>query len=150
MGSARRRARRWFPNARPTSLFGEELAEFLETRDVTCLCCVPTLLASIERDLPALRVLLIGGEACPPALVKRWSRPGRALLNTYGPTEATVTATLGAHVAGQARHHRPAAADLFDRHSRRQARRGAAARARPARSASPASASPTAISTGRS
>ena len=56
---------------------------------------MPTLLASIERDLPGLRVLLIGGEACPPALVKRWSRPGRSLLNSYGPTEATVTATLG-------------------------------------------------------
>ncbi len=83
------------PNVSATSLFGEELAEFLESRAVTCFCCVPTLLASIERDLPALRVLLIGGEACPPALVKRWSREGRALLNSYGPTEATVTATLG-------------------------------------------------------
>ena len=83
------------PNAAATSLFGEELAAFLEAGDVTCLCCVPTLLASIERELPKLRVLLIGGEACPPALVRRWSRPGRALLNSYGPTEATVTATLG-------------------------------------------------------
>ena len=83
------------PNTSAISLFGEELAEFLETRGVTCFCCVPTLLASIERDLPGLRVLLIGGEACPPALVKRWSRPGRELLNSYGPTETTVTATLG-------------------------------------------------------
>jgi len=83
------------PNEAAASLFGEELADFLESRAVTCLCCVPTLLASIERDLPGLRVLLIGGEACPPALVKRWSRPGRTLLNSYGPTETTVTATLG-------------------------------------------------------
>ena len=83
------------PNTGATSLFGEELADFLESRDVTCFCCVPTLLASIERELPKLRILLIGGEACPPALVKRWSRPGRSLLNSYGPTETTVTATLG-------------------------------------------------------
>jgi non-ribosomal peptide synthetase-like protein len=83
------------PNASANSLFGEELAEFLESRAVTCFCCVPTLLASIERDLPSLRVLLIGGEACPPALVNRWSQPGRTLLNSYGPTETTVTATLG-------------------------------------------------------
>ena len=83
------------PNTAATSLFGEELADFLESRGVTCFCCVPTLLASIDRDLPDLRVLLIGGEACPPALVKRWSRPGRSLLNSYGPTETTVTATLG-------------------------------------------------------
>lgn len=83
------------PNTAATSLFGEELAEFLERRAVTCFCCVPTLLASIDRDLPGLRILLIGGEACPPALVKRWASPDRALLNSYGPTEATVTATLG-------------------------------------------------------
>src|SRR5271166_1741158 len=83
------------PNTAATSLFGDELADCLEARGVTCLCCVPTLLASIERDLPKLRILLIGGEACPPALVKRWSRLGRTLLNSYGPTETTVTATLG-------------------------------------------------------
>jgi non-ribosomal peptide synthetase-like protein len=83
------------PNTATTSLFGEELADFLDTRGVTCFACVPTLLASIDRDLPKLRVFLIGGEACPPALVRRWSRPGRMLLNSYGPTETTVTATLG-------------------------------------------------------
>jgi non-ribosomal peptide synthetase-like protein len=82
------------PNTAATSLFGAELADFLESRDASCFCCVPTLLASIERDLPKLRILLIGGEACPLALVKRWSRPGRTLLNSYGPTETTVTATL--------------------------------------------------------
>jgi non-ribosomal peptide synthetase-like protein len=83
------------PNTAATSLFGEELADCLQSREVTCLCCVPTLLASIERELPNLRILLIGGEACPPTLVNRWSRPGRKLLNSYGPTETTVTATLG-------------------------------------------------------
>ena len=83
------------PNTSAMSLFDGELADFLESRDVTCLCCVPTLLASIERELPKLRILSIGGEACPPALVKRWSRPGRTLLNGYGPTETTVGATLG-------------------------------------------------------
>ena len=83
------------PNTAASSLFGEELADFLESRAVTCFCCVPTLLASIERELPKLRTLLIGGEACPQTLVRRWSRPGRVLLNSYGPTETTVTATLG-------------------------------------------------------
>ncbi len=83
------------PNTTSTSLFGEDLADFLESHGVTCFCCVPTLLASIDRDLPQLRVLVIGGEVCPPALVKRWSWPGRTVFNSYGPTEATVTATLG-------------------------------------------------------
>jgi non-ribosomal peptide synthetase component F len=51
-------------------------------------------LSTIEQELPQLRVLLVGGEACPQNLVVRWHRPGRTILNSYGPTEATVTATL--------------------------------------------------------
>jgi non-ribosomal peptide synthetase-like protein len=72
---------------------GADLADFLEESGVTVFYCVPTLLATIPRDLPRVRSLLVGGEACPRALVERWSRPGRRMLNTYGPTEATVTAT---------------------------------------------------------
>ncbi|CCB71675.1 Non-ribosomal peptide synthetase modules (plasmid) [Streptantibioticus cattleyicolor NRRL 8057 = DSM 46488] len=73
--------------------FGAELADSLTARRITVLYCVPTLLATIPRELPAVRTLVVGGEACPPRLVERWSRPGRRILNTYGPTEATVTAT---------------------------------------------------------
>jgi non-ribosomal peptide synthetase-like protein len=79
-------------------LVGEELADFLHDQRVTAMCCCPTLLSTIEKDLPYLRVLLVGGEACPQNLVARWSRPGRTILNTYGPTEATVTATVTALV----------------------------------------------------
>jgi non-ribosomal peptide synthetase-like protein len=72
---------------------GPGLAEFLNEQKVTTLYCVPTLLATVDRELPALRTLVVGGEACPADLVKRWTRPGRRMLNTYGPTETTVTAT---------------------------------------------------------
>ncbi len=72
---------------------GPELGEFLTKNRVTVFCCVPTLLATIENDIPSLRLLLVGGEACTPELVRRWARPGLRMLNTYGPTEATVTAT---------------------------------------------------------
>ncbi|NVO12429.1 MAG: amino acid adenylation domain-containing protein [Rhodoplanes sp.] len=75
-------------------LVGEELADFLHAQRVTAMCCCPTLLSTIERDLPHLRLLMVGGEACPQNLVMRWSRRGRTILNTYGPTEATVTATV--------------------------------------------------------
>lgn len=75
------------------SLLGADLGEFLRERRVTALCCVPTLLATLEDDLPELRFLLVSGETCPPDLVARWHRPGRRFLNVYGPTEATVTAT---------------------------------------------------------
>lgn len=72
---------------------GPDLADFLERHRVSVLYCVPTLLATLPRDLPALRSVLVGGEACPRELVERWARSGRRMLNTYGPTEATVTAT---------------------------------------------------------
>ena len=74
---------------------GLELGDFLNDTGVTVFYCVPTLLATISRDLPKVRSLIVGGEACPADLVKRWNRPGRRILNTYGPTEATVTATCG-------------------------------------------------------
>ena len=81
------------PKPSPTSLVGQELHEFLVEQRVTALCCVPTLLTSLEDDVPGLRFLLVSGEACPQDLVRRWYRPGRRFLNVYGPTEATVTAT---------------------------------------------------------
>ncbi len=82
------------PGKPGTSLVGADLADYLEKNKVTGLACVPTLLATIEKDLPDLRLLIVSGEACPQNLVQRWSRPGRTILNAYGPTEATVTCTL--------------------------------------------------------
>jgi non-ribosomal peptide synthetase-like protein len=74
-------------------VLGRELHAFLRDRQVTAMCCVPTLLATLDQDLPGLRFLLVSGEACPQDLVARWHRAGRRFLNVYGPTEATVTAT---------------------------------------------------------
>ena len=65
---------------------GQGLRQFLIEHEITVLCCVPTLLATIERDVPSLRSLLVGGEACPADLVRRWSRPGRRMLISYCPT----------------------------------------------------------------
>jgi non-ribosomal peptide synthetase-like protein len=81
------------PKPAGTSLLGAELGTFLRTRRITAMCCVPTLLATLEDELPGLRFLLVSGESCPQHLVARWHRPGRRFLNVYGPTEATVTAT---------------------------------------------------------
>ncbi|MBO0882090.1 MAG: amino acid adenylation domain-containing protein, partial [Mycobacterium sp.] len=81
------------PKPPGVNLLGSELWQFLHDRTVTALCCVPTLLATVDDDLPALRFLLVSGEACPRDLVARWHRPNRRFLNVYGPTEATVTAT---------------------------------------------------------
>lgn len=83
------------PAAGQMTLVGEELADFLRLHEINCMACSPTLLSSIESDVPSLRLILVGGEACPQNLVARWANDKRKILNTYGPTEATVTATMG-------------------------------------------------------
>jgi non-ribosomal peptide synthetase component F len=82
------------PSQSGVRLVGEDLHAFLAEKRVTALCCVPTLLATITEELPALRLLIVSGEACPEEIVRRWHRRGRTILNAYGPTEATVTATV--------------------------------------------------------
>ncbi|MGI9491415.1 MAG: amino acid adenylation domain-containing protein, partial [Geminicoccaceae bacterium] len=82
------------PNQTGRSLLGSDLHQFLADNDVTAMCCVPTLLSTIEDDLPKLRLLITSGEACPHDLVQRWYQQGRTILNAYGPTETTVTATI--------------------------------------------------------
>ncbi len=72
---------------------GPVLSELLNQLQITVLSCVPTLLATAAPSVPTLRLLILGGEACPPDLVAKWWSPNRRMLNTYGPTEATVIAT---------------------------------------------------------
>jgi non-ribosomal peptide synthetase-like protein len=76
------------------NLFGNDLYEFLMAQEVTVLPCVPTLWATIEQDLPAVRIVLLSGESVPHNLVVRWHRPDRYILNAYGPTECSVSSTL--------------------------------------------------------
>ncbi|WP_395664808.1 Pls/PosA family non-ribosomal peptide synthetase [Methylocella sp.] len=73
----------------------EKLPDLIEANGVTVLNTVPTLLALMPREPASLRVIILGGEACPPSVAQRWSRPGRKIFNSYGPTETTVVATIG-------------------------------------------------------
>lgn len=54
---------------------------------------VPTLADFWPAEaLDAVRLLIFGGQACPPELVDRLATRGREMWNTYGPTEATMVA----------------------------------------------------------
>ncbi|MGE8278905.1 MAG: amino acid adenylation domain-containing protein [Stenotrophomonas sp.] len=76
-------------------------AAFLATAGIT-VANLPTALwcgwldymaATGSAPPPALRLCVIGGEACPPARVAAWRRlaPGVRCLNAYGLTETTIT-----------------------------------------------------------
>ena len=72
---------------------GMDLGPWLTARGITVVSTVPTL-ASLwpAESLENVRLLIFGGEACPPELAERLAVDGREVWNTYGPTEATVVA----------------------------------------------------------
>lgn len=72
---------------------GMDLGPWLVSRDITVVSTVPTLAALWPAEaLESVRLLIFGGEACPPELAHRLAVDGREVWNTYGPTEATVVA----------------------------------------------------------
>ena len=72
---------------------GMDLGPWLISHGITVVSTVPTLAAlwPVE-SLESVRLLIFGGEACPPDLAERLAVDGREVWNTYGPTEATVVA----------------------------------------------------------
>ncbi|MEU8898016.1 non-ribosomal peptide synthase/polyketide synthase, partial [Nocardia sp. NPDC048505] len=82
--------------AAPTVYGGAELAELLRRERVTHAFITPAALASVDpAGLDEFRVVVAGGEACPPELVRRWG-PGREFFNGYGPTETTIMTNISA------------------------------------------------------
>ncbi len=76
---------------------GMDLGPWLVSRDITVVSTVPTLASLWPAEaLESVRLLIFGGEACPPELAERLAAgpdsAGREVWNTYGPTEATVVA----------------------------------------------------------
>ncbi|MDN3054833.1 non-ribosomal peptide synthase/polyketide synthase [Streptomyces sp. SRF1] len=82
-------------------LLGERLAEVLGGQRITHALIPPAALATVPdaAELPDLRTLIVGGDACPAGLVDRWA-PGRRMVNSYGPTEATVVSTWSGPLTG--------------------------------------------------
>jgi amino acid adenylation domain-containing protein len=75
------------------------LARLVQDAGVTHLLAVPSLYAGVLQQpeyLGSLGTVIVAGEPCPTDLVARHfsSLPGAALHNEYGPTEATVWASV--------------------------------------------------------
>jgi amino acid adenylation domain-containing protein/thioester reductase-like protein len=69
------------------------LTEFLQHHRVQSIQLPPAVLAALSPDqLTEVETVLIGGEVYPAELVARWSARHR-VLNFYGPSETTVSAT---------------------------------------------------------
>jgi non-ribosomal peptide synthetase-like protein len=80
---------------------GADLGPWLAEREVSVVSTVPTLAAMWdERTLAGVRLLILGGEACPAELGWRLAAD-REVWNTYGPTEATVVTTAARIRSGQ-------------------------------------------------
>ncbi|MFI6323040.1 amino acid adenylation domain-containing protein [Nonomuraea sp. NPDC050556] len=75
------------------------LRDLIAREQVTHSDCTPSLYSLILGEdaagLSSLRCVKVGGEACPPDLLRRHHAllPDAVLVNNYGPTEATVWAT---------------------------------------------------------
>lgn len=75
---------------REALLPGADLAHFLDTQAISVVTLPPTALSALPwQAYPALKTILVAGEACPAELAARWSA-GRRFFNLYGPTEATI------------------------------------------------------------
>ena len=81
------------PAPRATVRSGADLGPWFVERGITVVSTVPTLASMWHDDaLAGVRLLILGGEACPDALGRRLAAD-REVWNTYGPTEATVVTT---------------------------------------------------------
>ncbi|WP_433601403.1 amino acid adenylation domain-containing protein [Nocardia sp. CA-135953] len=70
---------------------GEPLTQLLADEHVTHLTLTPAMLATVDPGATTdLRVVVVGGDVCPPHVIERWT--ALSMYNEYGPTETTVTA----------------------------------------------------------
>ncbi|NNH73017.1 non-ribosomal peptide synthetase [Nocardia uniformis] len=80
--------------APPTVFAGRELADLLARERVSHIALTPSALSTVDpAGLDDVRMVITGGEPCPPDLVAAWAAPNRLHFNDYGPTESTVWAT---------------------------------------------------------
>ncbi|PSM49201.1 non-ribosomal peptide synthetase [Chroococcidiopsis sp. CCALA 051] len=73
---------------------GAELVQFLQDKAIDTTILPPAVLAILPTaELPTLQTVISGGEAVKHEIVQQWA-VGRRFFNAYGPTEATIWATV--------------------------------------------------------
>ncbi|PIB73180.1 condensation domain-containing protein, partial [Mycobacterium celatum] len=79
----------------PESVTGspDEFCDLLIGEQVNVLTQTPSAVGALSPQGLESVALLLGGEPCPAEVVDRWA-PGRVVINAYGPTEATVYASM--------------------------------------------------------
>jgi len=96
------------PAAREAAAEDGAIAAQIQRFGVTHMQCTPSLASMLVQDdaaraaLSSLEVLMVGGEAFPPALAGQLRGAGvRRILNMYGPTETTIWSAV--HEVGEER-----------------------------------------------
>ncbi len=84
----------------------EDFHALLVAEGVTVISQTPSAADVLSPEGLESAALVVAGEACPAELVDRWA-PGRAMINAYGPTEATVYAAVSAPLQAGAAANAP-------------------------------------------
>ncbi len=81
------------------ALVGEAWVAEMERQAINVVTVPPSLLAVTEpREVGQLRSLIVAGEACSRRVAAAWSEKVERFVNAYGPSEATVCASINADV----------------------------------------------------
>src|SRR5208337_4886032 len=72
-----------------------DLHALLVTEHVSVLSQTPSAVGMLSPEGLDSTALVVAGKGCPAEVVDRWA-PGRVMINAYGPTEATVYASMSA------------------------------------------------------
>ena len=73
----------------------DDLHDLLVAEQVSVLHQTPSAVGALSLEGLESTTLVVAGEACPAEVVDRWA-PGRLMINAYGPTEATIYASMSA------------------------------------------------------
>lgn len=79
----------------PEERTGSKFIDTLNLCSITVITLPTSLLSAINpQEVPSIRIVISAGEPCPLELARKWTDCSRQFFNAYGPSEATVCATV--------------------------------------------------------